>query len=265
MPISINRDQQARVFRHMLPAVRLSVVVILVAIAPVAISFLLHDIDPQVDDTLQYTRAGQQQTTSGTEATNDRPAAESQFIVLSARVSALQDAMTPILRDNAALAEQLRATQTQITEMAQDKVALAEQLRATQTQITEIARDKAAVAEQLKATQTQITQMAQDNASVAEQLKALTQVMARRAPVLAMGSDERERHHRTITRKLTPEVSRSEVTGAAAARRPAGALLPATDLDRGIRTEEAAGRTRWPPEGRAGQATARARRGQLPD
>ena len=243
MPISINRDQQARVFRHMLPAMLLSVVVILAAIAPVAISFLLHDIDPQVDDTLQYTRAGQQQTTSGTEATNDRPAAESQFIVLSARLSALQDAMTPILRDNAALAEQLRATQTQITE---------------------IARDKAAVAEQLKATQTQITQMAQDNASVAEQLKALTQVMARRAPVLAMGSDERERRHRPITRKLTPEVSRSEVTGAAAARRPAGAL-PATDLDRGIRTEEAAGRTRWPPEGRAGQATARARRGQLPD
>ena len=243
MPISINRDQQARVFRHMLPAMLLSVVVILAAIAPVAISFLLHDIDPQVDATLQYTRSGQQQTTSGTEATNDRPAAESQFIVLSARLSALQDAMTPILRDNAALAEQLRATQTQITE---------------------IARDKAAVAEQLKATQTQITQMAQDNASVAEQLKALTQVMARRAPVLAMGSDERERRHRTITRKLTPEVSRSEVTGAAAARRPAGAL-PATDLDRGIRTEEAAGRTRWPPEGRAGQATARARRGQLPD
>ena len=243
MPISINRDQQARVFRHMLPAMLLSVVVILAAIAPVAISFLLHDIDPQVDATLQYTRSGQQQTTSGTEATNDRPAAESQFIVLSARLSALQDAMTPILRDNAALAEQLRATQTQITE---------------------IARDKAAVAEQLKATQTQITQMAQDNASVAEQLKALTQVMARRAPVLAMGSDERERRHRPITRKLTPEVSRSEVTGAAAARRPAGAL-PATDLDRGIRTEEAAGRTRWPPEGRAGQATARARRGQLPD
>src|SRR6516225_7554176 len=154
MPISTIRDQQARVFRRLLPAVLLSVVVILAVVAPAAISLWLRGIDPQVDAKLQNIQAGQQQTTSGIEPINDRPAAEGQFIVLSARLSTLQDAMTRILRDNAALAEQLKATQTQIT------------------------------------------QMAQNNASVAEQLKALTQMMARRAPVLAMGSDERERRHR---------------------------------------------------------------------
>jgi len=126
MPISTIRDQQARVFRRLLPAVLLSVVVILAVVAPAAISLWLRGIDPQVDAKLQNIQAGQQQTTSGIEPINDRPAAEGQFIVLSARLSTLQDAMTRILRDNAALAEQLRATQTQ---MAQDNALMAEQLK----------------------------------------------------------------------------------------------------------------------------------------
>ena len=70
--------------------------------------------------------------------------------------------------------------------------------------------------------------MAQDNALVAEQLKVLTQMMTRRAGVLAMDSDEGKRPRRTIRRKVMPEVSRAEVSGALAARRPAGALFPAT-------------------------------------
>jgi len=90
--------------------------------------------------------------------------------------------------------------------------------------MTRILRDNADLAEQLRATQ---TQMAQDNALVAEQLKALTQMMARRPGVLANGSDEGERRRRTIRRKPMPAVSRPEVTGALAARRPAGALFPA--------------------------------------
>jgi len=168
MPISTIRDQQARVFRRLLPAVLLSVVVILAVVAPAAISLWLRGIDPQVDAKLQNIQAGQQQTTSGIEPINDRPAAEGQFIVLSARLSTLQDAMTRILRDNAALAEQLKAAQTQIT------------------------------------------QMAQNNASVAEQLKALTQMMAHRAPVLAMGSDERERRPATTGSNATsPAATRS--------------------------------------------------------
>jgi septal ring factor EnvC (AmiA/AmiB activator) len=65
--------------------------------------------------------------TRGTKATNDSLAAEDQFIALSARLSTLQESTTRIMRDNAALAEQLRATQTQ---MAQDKASVAEQLKA---------------------------------------------------------------------------------------------------------------------------------------
>ena len=200
MPIPTIRDQQAHPGRGILPAVVLSVVATLAVIAPVALLFRSDNVDPQVSATLQYIRAGQQQTTTGiaindrpaaekflaqtrgTKAINDGLAAEDQFIALSARLSTLQDAMTRILRDNADLAQQLRATQTQ---------------------------------------------MAQDNASVAEQLKALTQMMARRPGVFAMGSEERERRHRTTTRKLMPEVGRPEVPGALAARRPAGALFPA--------------------------------------
>src|SRR6516164_5537695 len=210
MPISTIRDQQARVFRRLLPAVLLSVVVILAVVAPAAISLWLRGIDPQVDAKLQNIQAGQQQTTSGIEPINDRPAAEGQFIVLSARLSTLQDAMTRVLRDNAALAEQLKAAQTQITQMAQDNAALAEQLGAAQTQIAQMAQDHAVLAERFGATQTQITQMAQNNASVAEQLKALTQMMAHRAPVLAMGSDERERRPATTGSNATsPAATRS--------------------------------------------------------
>ena len=168
MPISTIRDQQARVFRRLLPAVLLSVVVILAVVAPAAISLWLRGIDPQVDAKLQNIQAGQQQTTSGIEPINDRPAAEGQFIVLSARLSTLHDAMTRILRDNAALVEQLKVTQTRITQMAQDNAALAEQLRATQTRITQMAQDKAVVTEQLKVV---LTQMALNNAGAAEKLE----------------------------------------------------------------------------------------------
>jgi hypothetical protein len=76
------------------------------------------------------------------------------------------------------------------------------------------------LAEQLRTIQ---TQMAQDNVLVAERLEALTQ-MAARPGVVAMGSEERERPRRTIKRKL---LQNPEVTGALAARRPAGALFPA--------------------------------------
>jgi septal ring factor EnvC (AmiA/AmiB activator) len=131
------RDQQAHLGRGILPAVLLSVVATLAVVAPLAIFFWPDKADPQVNA---------QETTSGIEAINDRPAAEKfiaqtrgtkainnslaaedQFIALSARLSTLQDAVTRILRDNAALAEQLRATQTQ---MAQDNALVAEQLNA---------------------------------------------------------------------------------------------------------------------------------------
>jgi hypothetical protein len=171
-----------------LPAVLLSVVATLAVIAPVAI-FFRPDIDPQVSGT-QYLRAGEQLATSGTEAIDDRSAAErflaqtrgtkvinnslaaeDQFIALSARLSTLQDAMmrmqdamTRILRDNADIAQQLRATQTQL---------------------------------------------AQDNALVAEQLKALTQMTARRPGVLAMGSDERRPATTTGSTATAPAITRS--------------------------------------------------------
>jgi len=181
MPIPTIRDQQAQLGRGILPAVLLSVVATLAVIAPLAIFFRPDNIDPQVSATLQYIRAGQQQTTSGIEAINERStaekflaqtrgtkainnslAAEDQFIALSARLSTLQDAMTRILRD---LAEQLRATQTQ---------------------------------------------MAQDNALVAEQLTALTQIVARRPGVLAMGSEERERRSATTgSTAAAPAATRS--------------------------------------------------------
>jgi hypothetical protein len=77
--------------------------------------------------TLRDIRAAQQQTTSGTKATNDSPAAEDQFIALEARLSALQNAVTRILRDNAELAERLKETQAQ---MAQDNASVAQQLKA---------------------------------------------------------------------------------------------------------------------------------------
>jgi hypothetical protein len=170
--------------------------------------FWPDNIDPRVRAML---RAAQQQTRSEIEAINDRPAAEKflaqtrgtnatndslaaedQFMALSARLSTLQEANTRILRDNAGLAEQLRG-------VLRDNVGLAEQLRTIQTQ------------------------MAQDNVLVAERLKALTQ-MAARPGVVASGSEERERPRRIIKRKLPQN---PEVTGALAARRPAGALFPA--------------------------------------
>ena len=178
MPISTTRDQQAH------PGQVFSVVATLAVVAALAIFFWPDNVDPQDSATLQYIRAGQKQTTSGTEAINDRaaaekslaqtrgtkaiknsPAAEDLFLALSTRLSALQDAMTRIQRDNAELAEQLSAIRTQ---------------------------------------------MAQDNALVAEQLKALTQMMAHRAPVLAMGSDERERRPATTGSNATsPAATRS--------------------------------------------------------
>jgi hypothetical protein len=65
--------------------------------------------------------------TSGKKTINDSLAAEDQFTVLAARLSALQNAMTRILRDNAELAERLKVTQAQ---MAQDNASVAEQLKA---------------------------------------------------------------------------------------------------------------------------------------
>jgi chromosome segregation ATPase len=143
MPLPTIRGQQA----HRGRAILLSAIATLAVIAPVAAIFFRSD--PQASDTLQYIRTDQhqqQQRTSGQEAISDRftaekyfaqtrgtkatdnsLAAEDQIKVLSARLSTLQESMTRILRDNAALAEQLRATQTQ---MAQDKASVAEQLKA---------------------------------------------------------------------------------------------------------------------------------------
>jgi hypothetical protein len=135
MPIPTIRHQHAHLGRGRLPAVLLSVVATLAVITPVAIFFWPDNIDPRVRATF---RPGQQQTTSGIEAINDRLAqtrgtkainnslaADDQFIELSARLSTLQEAMTRILRDNAGLAQQLKATQAQ---MAQDNASVAEQL-----------------------------------------------------------------------------------------------------------------------------------------
>jgi len=123
-------------------------------------------------------------------------AAESQFIVLSARLSTLHDAMTRILRDNAALVEQLKVTQTRITQMAQDNAALAEQLRATQTRITQMAQDKAVVTEQLKVV---LTQMALNNAGAAEKLEESHEHMAR---ALAKDSEESLRPQAPLPRPI---------------------------------------------------------------
>jgi len=199
MPIPTIPDQRAYPGRGTLPALVLSVVATLAVIAPVALFFRSDNVDPQVSATLPYIRAGQQQTTTGI-AINDRPAAE-KFLAQTRGTKAI----------NGSLA-------------AEDQfIALSARLSTLQDAMTRILRDNADLAERLRATQ---TQMAQDNASVAE-LKALTQMMARRPGVLAMGSEERERSHRTTRRKLMPEVGRPEMPSALAARRPAGALFPA--------------------------------------
>src|SRR5271169_7118023 len=153
MPIPTFQDEAAHLRRAWgrFPVVLLSVVAALAVIAPVAILFWPDNIDPEGRATLQFIRAGQQQTTSGIKAINDSLAAErgdlkrlsDQFIALAARLSTLQDAMTRIVRDNAELAERLKVTQAQ---MAQDNASVAEQLDA----LTQMARDNASAAEQLK-------------------------------------------------------------------------------------------------------------------
>jgi hypothetical protein len=185
MPIPTIHDQRAHLGRARgEPGVLFSVVA-LAAIAAVAIFFWRggpDNNDPQVGAALREIWAGQQETTIGIEAINDKVekflaqtrgtkainnslAAEDQFIALSARLSALQNAMTRMLRDNAELAERLKETQAQ---------------------------------------------MAQDNALVAEQLTALTQMMARRPGVLAMGSEERERRPATTgSTAAAPAATRS--------------------------------------------------------
>ena len=102
-------------------------------------------------------------------------AAESQFIVLSARLSTLHDAMTRILRDNAALVEQLKATQTRITQMAQDKAVVTEQLKVV------------------------LTQMALNNAGAAEKLEESHEHMAR---ALAKDSEESLRPQAPLPRPI---------------------------------------------------------------
>jgi hypothetical protein len=134
--------------RGWVPGVLLSLVA-LAAIAAGAIFFWPgwpdNKLILQISATFRHIRAGQQQTTSGIEAINDKAAAETflaqtpgtkaindiaaedRFIALEARLNALQNAMTRLLRDNAELAERLKATQAQ---MAQDNASVAEQLKA---------------------------------------------------------------------------------------------------------------------------------------
>ena len=153
------------------PSALLSVVAALAAAAAVVVFFWPNDIGPGVRATLQYVGAGQQQTTSGIKAINDSLAAEhkaindslaaerrdlktlsDQFLAqtrgkraindspaaeeLAPRLTALQNATTRILRDNAEIAERLKETQAQ---MAQDNASVAEQLKA----LTQMARDNA--------------------------------------------------------------------------------------------------------------------------
>ncbi len=192
-------DQQEDLGRIILPVVLLSAIATLATIVSVAMFFWPDNIDRQISVALQNIRGSRQQTTSRTETINDRPAAEN-FLT--------QTPGTDAINNNLASVDQF--------------IALSVRLNTLQDAMTRIQRDNADLAQQLRATQ---TQMAQDNALVAEQLKAVTQMMARRAGVLAMGSDEGERRSRTIKRKAMPEISRAEVSGALAARRPAGALL----------------------------------------
>jgi hypothetical protein len=145
MPIPAIRDQQAHLGRAQgrFPAALLSVVATLAVFAPLAIFFRPDNIDPPVSaqetiggmEVINDRRAAEKilAQTRGTKAINDSLAAEDQFIALSARLSALQEAVTRILRDNAELAEQLRATQIQ---MAQDNALVAEQLNT----LTQMAR-----------------------------------------------------------------------------------------------------------------------------
>jgi len=162
MPIPPLHEQQARLGRARggWPEVPFSVVAALAAIAALAVFFWFGNSDPQVSATLREIWAGQQETTTGIDATtnrldaarrdlktlpdqflaqsrgkraiNDSPAAEE----LAPRLTALQNATTRILRDNAEIAERLKETQAQ---MAQDNASVAEQLKA----LTQMARDNA--------------------------------------------------------------------------------------------------------------------------
>ena len=78
MPISPMRDQQARLgqARGGLPEMPLSVVAALAAIAAVVIFFWFGNTDSQVSATLREIWAGQQETTTGIEAINNRLDAE---------------------------------------------------------------------------------------------------------------------------------------------------------------------------------------------
>jgi flagellar biosynthesis component FlhA len=157
------------------PGQVLSVVATLAVAGAAAIFFWPDNTDPQVSATLQNIRAGQQQTTSGIGATNDRPAAE-KFLAQTRGTKAVKDSLA---------AEDLF-------------MALSARLSALQDAVTRMQRDKAELAEQVRAIQ---KQMAQDNALVGEQLKALTQMAVgpteqleesheNAAAVLAMGSEE---------------------------------------------------------------------------
>jgi septal ring factor EnvC (AmiA/AmiB activator) len=159
MSISTFRHEGAYLKRAFggLPAVLLSVVTAVAAIAAMAVSFWPDDIGPEVRVALRYIGAAQQRTTSGIETINDSLAAErrdlkmlsDQLAVLATRLDTLQGGSPEILRNNAELAERLKATQAQ---MAEGNASVAEQLKA----LTQMVRDNGSAAEQLKASQEQI-------------------------------------------------------------------------------------------------------------
>ena len=74
------------------PGQVLSVVATLAVAGAAAIFFWPDNTDPQVSATLQNIRAGQQQTTSGIGATNDRPAAE-KFLAQTRGTKAVKDSL----------------------------------------------------------------------------------------------------------------------------------------------------------------------------
>ena len=150
MPILVGQRAHLDRARGGLPGVLLAVAT-LATIAAVGMSFWLGWPDNHNDPTLREIWAGQQETTTGIDAINNRLDAErrdlkmlsDQFLALAARQSTLQGDATRILRNNAELAERLKATETQ---MAQENASVAEQLKA----LTQMARDNASAVEQLK-------------------------------------------------------------------------------------------------------------------
>ena len=159
MPILVGQRAHLDRARGGLPGVLLAVAT-LATIAAVGMSFWLGWPDNHNDPTLREIWAGQQETTTGIDAINNRLDAErrdlktlsDQFLAqsrgkraindspaaeeLAPRLTALQNATTRILRDNAEIAERLKETQAQ---MAQDNASVAEQLKA----LTQMARDNA--------------------------------------------------------------------------------------------------------------------------